>query len=293
LSPIFACYFDRKEQISVVTKEVAAGLPILEAEGDEGERVRMWKISGQAQIDAIQNTFKNKSLYIADGHHRYETSLAYKWRMLERHRDKTEAPWNRALIYLSDFNSSGLLIRPYHRAIKHLKGMNTEEFLLAIDRLFHKTKLEINPWRDGEEALEKAGDALTEASHKGPAYTLIAADDDDVYLLVPRAESMQLLDDVPEALRPLDVTVLHRLAFGEILEISETDLRAGKVILYDPDWRVIWKAVRKQGWAAAFFLSPVRPEQVSDVAEAGLIMPQKSTYFYPKIPSGLVFHRFR
>ncbi len=103
---------------------------------------------------------------------------------------------------------------------------------------------------------------------------------------------MRLLDDFPGPVRSLDIVVLHRLAFEEVLEIHEEDLRAGKVILYDTDYRAIWQAVRKKGWAAAFFINPIKPEQVKNVAEAGLIMPQKSTYFYPKITSGLVFHRF-
>jgi uncharacterized protein (DUF1015 family) len=138
----------------------------------------------------------------------------------------------------------------------------------------------------------KAADMLAEVGRKGPAFALIMSEDNHVYLLVPKPEAMRLLDGLPSPLSSLDIVVLHRLVFEEILEIQESDLRAGKVILYDTDYRAIWQAVRKKGWAAAFFINPIKPEQVKNVAEEGLIMPQKSTYFYPKISSGLVFHRF-
>jgi len=292
LSPVFSCYFDPENDIIGSLRESAAKTPDLEAEEHDGVIVRMWKISGKKVVNHVREAFEDKPLYIADGHHRYETCLAYKRRMLERHPNETEAPWNRTLMYLCEFNDPALAIMPYHRAIRHLKGMNPHEFIRALEVLFNIKRIELNPWRGGEETRTKAANLLSEAGREGPAFELVMTEDNNVYLLTPKKEAMRLLDDFPDALRSLDIVVLHRLAFEEVLEIHEEDLRAGKVILYDTDYRAIWQAIRKKGWAAAFFINPIKPEQVKNVAEAGLIMPQKSTYFYPKITSGLVFHRF-
>jgi len=292
LSPIFCCYFDPERKIARIIEKTAGEEPLFEAAGEDGVRIKMWKVSDPELVAAVRAAFADKKLYIADGHHRYETCLALKHEMMRRNPDVDDAPWMRTLMYLADFEDPGMVVRPYHRAVRHLKGMSVREFLDSADALFHKTTLYINPWRDGREARERAGNALEKASANGPAFAMIAAGDEHAYILVPKPEAHQLLDDMDEPLRNLDSSVLKRLALEEILEISEADLREGKVIMYDPDWREIWKAVHKEGWTLGFFLSPVKPWQVRDIAEAGLTMPQKSTYFYPKIPSGLVIYRF-
>lgn len=292
LSPIFACYYDANQAVTQAMKRAAEQSPILEAISYDGSKIRLWKIEDRDQVDFIYQAFRDKKLYIADGHHRYETCLAYRRDMLKRHRGAVTAAWNRTLMYLVDFDDPGLLIRSYHRAIRHFKGMGPREFFEALDAHFIRSKLDIDPWGEGLEQKDRAADTLFSAAQHGPAYAVIASGDDNAYLLKPKAESMHLLDALPIALRKLDVTILHKLAFEEVLEIEDEDLRAGKLLLYDSDYRVIWRAVRKKGWAAGFFISPVKPAQMSDIAEAGLKMPIKSTYFYPKIPSGLVFHRF-
>lgn len=292
LSPVFCCYFDPEKKIAGLIGKAVSEKPVLEVTEKNGVRTRMWKLSDPGAVSEIKAAFADKKLYIADGHHRYETCLALKHKMMRENPDVEDAPWMRTLMYLVDFEDPGMVIRPYHRAVKHLKGMSAQEFLDSLDEFFHKTMLYINPWRDGQEARERARSMLAKASVDGPAFALIAAGDEHAYILVPKSGAQELLEDMEEPLRNLDASVLKRLAFEEILEISEADLREGKVIMYDPDWREIWKAVRKKGWAIGFFLNPVKPRQVKDIAEAGLIMPQKSTYFYPKIPSGLVIHRF-
>ncbi len=292
LSPVFCCYFDPDKKIAEIINKTARQEPVFEATEEDGVRTKMWKLSDPELVAGMKAAFADKKLYIADGHHRYETCLALKYKMMRENPDVEDAPWMRTLMYLVDFEDPGMVIRPYHRAVKHLKGMSVGEFLDSLDELFYKTMLYINPWRDGQEARERARNMLAKASENNPAFALIAAGDEHAYILVPKPEAWELLEDMEEPLRNLDASVLKRLAFEEILEISEADLREGKVIMYDPDWREIWKAVRKKGWALGFFLNPVKPQQVTNIAEAGLIMPQKSTYFYPKIPSGLVIHRF-
>ena len=293
LSPIFVCYFDEEKVVGGAIERTAKNDPILEATDPDGVKIRMWKMSDKDDIEIVRDAFSKKKLYIADGHHRYETCLAYKHKMSESRPDDDDAAFNRTLMYIVDFDDPGLLIRPYHRSIRHFKGMDSNEFLSRLDEFFHITKLDIDPWGRDEENREKAADALSEASVRGPAYAAIASGDTHAYVIEPRKEALDKLDDLPPALAKLEVSILHRLAIEEVLEIDDCDLREGNLIFYDPDYRVIWRAVRDKKCAAGFFLSPLRPAHVSNVAEAGLKMPIKSTYFYPKVPSGLVFHRFR
>jgi uncharacterized protein (DUF1015 family) len=236
---------------------------------------------------------KNHQLFIADGHHRYESALNYRNLMRGKMGIVKDAPWERVMIYLTDFEDPALLALPIHRSIRHLKGWTAAEFIKKLEQPFDVEKLGIDLHKAPDEGLKSLIGIMAGLSKKGSAIGLFLRDMPSPYIIRPRVEAFESIADIPEPLKELDIIQLHRLALEDILEIREKDLRDGEVILYDHDANVTFDRVRKDGWAAAFFLNRLKVGQIRRVCSAGLRMHQKSTYFYPKVPSGLVIHRLR
>jgi uncharacterized protein (DUF1015 family) len=258
--------------------EAAQGEPLLSAKDEYGVWHRLWRITEPGQIAAIQAAMADKKLLIADGHHRYETALAYS-------RENPTLPGaDKAMMTFVNMRAPGLVVLATHRLLFGLPNFDPKSFLEKAGQAFEIEALE------SPEALQKRKNDL-------PAETLavgvVFQGDAKGYLLKGRpAEIDKRLAGVGPAERTLDVIALHKVLMTEMLGVSEEDVRDLKNIRYVRGFDAAVDEVRQGDGQIAFLLRPVQPLKVAEVAFAGGVMPQKSPDFYPKLLSGLTVYRF-
>ena len=289
-SPIFALYTDRGEILEKLKQAALRREAESDMTDDRGHRHRMWRITDPGVCADMQKAYQDKQIFNADGHHRYETALNYRNWLAETEPDFTDDhPANGIMMYLSGMNDPGLKILPAHR------------MLLGVDRGLRSSLMEkaagffeVTPFSRNDPGLE----ALCSELRKNPLPTKIGVllkDHPEAYLLELKDGVMDRLfgKEVPPALLHLDVTVLTRLIFMQLLGFDELRLDNEKSITYTSIDENTMAAAASGECDLAFILNPTSIEQVRAVAEEGLIMPRKSTYFYPKVITGQVFNCLR
>jgi uncharacterized protein (DUF1015 family) len=294
LSPIMALYDDPR---GALTKSLAKPLkraPAVAFHDAVGEEHRLWIIRDDALIAKVSAFFRDRQLYIADGHHRYETALAYREELREARRElPPEDAANFTLMALSAIEDPGLVVLPTHRIVRGVAQERLAEFTRDLRDFFTSETLTDAP--NAEEVTQ----ALAAASAGGIHTALALVTSDSVAILRLTDAGRAAMEGRPgehvgssEAWRRLDVAVLHELALGEGLSVSEEAIRGGAHITYTRDAQAALDAVRSgaDGAQLAFLLNPTPPAAIRDVARAGDRMPQKSTYFYPKLITGLVIN---
>ncbi|MEM7009523.1 MAG: DUF1015 domain-containing protein [Thermodesulfobacteriota bacterium] len=256
MSPVFSVYSDPEIVIEKLLDEKLTGEPIFDVTNEDGVRNMMWKISDPDTISFISNHLLDKSFLIADGHHRYETALEYRNIQRAENGDSSEdSPHEYVMMFLSNAEDEGLIINPTHRAVKSL-GMDLETFLNRLSENFNIEKV---PFDEG----------VSNIGYK--EFTILTKDPDTVYRISPKNQDIE----------GLAVTILHNEVFGKIID---DDFFFTKFL----DEAV---SLTKSGeYEVAFILPELRASDIFDVVMTGDRMPQKTTYFYPKILSGLVFN---
>jgi uncharacterized protein (DUF1015 family) len=257
---IFMLYEDPSLRMDNRMDEVASQKPGIHIEDEFGVEHMLWTVTGREQVEFFQREMTGKKLIIADGHHRYETALAY--------RDETGGHHGSDRIPMSFFNmySSGLTILPTHRVLANVPDFDSQALFSRSSRFFD----------------ESAGEGIT-----------IGVFTDGRLLnlrLRASADLAAILPDLSEKQRTLDVVILHRLLFEECLGISEESVKKESYITYVRDRAQAIAAVKEGKAQAAFLLNPTRLDQVRDIAYEGKVLPQKSTDFYPKVLSGLTMY---
>jgi uncharacterized protein (DUF1015 family) len=254
----------------------------------QGMEHRIWRVKGLELLQQVRALMIDKPIFIADGHHRYETALNF--RSIQRDRFPDASPrssFEYIMIYLSNLNQEGLTILPTHRLLRRWNGWDSNSFLATARDYFEIASFEAgeagkDEWRA---ALEAAG------AGKESAIGFYWQGAHSFYLLRAKQEMISSYlagQGVPEALRGLDVVILDQLLLKHLLALPETFLASENNIHFKHDFSEALFEVRSGNYEAGFFINPTRIEQVQEVASAGLIMPHKSTYFYPKVGSGLV-----
>jgi uncharacterized protein (DUF1015 family) len=251
-----------------------------------GVRHRLWAITDLALQAKLAAEIAERTVYIADGHHRYETALRYRDEMrAETGRKGGDEPFDYVLAYLVNMDEPGLVVLPTHRLLRELPipATSLREGLRTMFRV-------------GDVSIDSSGDELLRAIRPGPGARRIGV----VLRDVPTALVLETMDGENDsrltgslALRRLDVTLLHGLVLEGATSVlgldAHREAEAGRLV-YTKDADEALARVRSGEFAAAFLLNPTRVEEVRAVSEAGETMPEKSTYFYPKILTGLVFH---
>ncbi len=297
-SPIFGLYTDEGALAENVLRKSAAGRsPDVHFTDDQGETHRLWVIGDRQTIKSVQGILAGKRIYIADGHHRYETALAY---MEEREAsgqkahvlaDSGEPAYRYVMMTLVNLYDPGLVILPTHRLI--VDSPLTAGELLA--RLAEDFTVEEITGGGEERGAEKLLSAMKERQRTGAGahafgmyagggkfYLLTVKDNGVIKKFMPAEKS--------PAWQSLDVSILHKLVMERHLGIGE-ELRAeGEHLAYTRCPHEAVAAVDAGECQLAFFLNPTPVEDVIAVASAGEKMPQKSTYFYPKLVTGLVIN---
>jgi uncharacterized protein (DUF1015 family) len=282
LSPIFVVFLDRKRIIQRTYEQYLKDKkPFIDIVDDEKIVHKAWRLDSRDILEKIQNQMRNENIFIADGHHRYEVACVYRDKMRQRLGALTqEEPFNYIMAYFTNLLSSGLTILPIHRLVKLAIPLDIDKFknvlkdYFALEEIKDKARLFF--------LMEKAGSA---------EHVLGMYKDNKYYLL--RLKNIKILDrmisDKPPEFRSLDVSVLNYLILKNILGITLEDKEN---LSFSNDAEELIRRVDNNNLYIAFFLNPARIQQVVSISLSGEKMPPKSTYFYPKVLSGLVINKF-
>ncbi len=262
--------------------------PTMSVKDEYGVEHRVWKIDDHKFIARLQHDMADKKLIIADGHHRYETALAFREEMRAAHGTSSEpAPWDFVMMTFVNMDSPGLVVLPTHRVVKGLENFQLSDLLAKAAQWFAVE--DVTSRFHADQPMDLLGG--DDAPHYAYVPTILAVSSDKVYLLRAKSGAVDAaLPNLDSKERALDVVQLHKLLLENALGMTEEDIRAQKHLAYIRDPREAVAGVRGGGSQLAFLINPVRMEQIRDIAFGGGVMPQKSTDFYPKLLSGLAIY---
>ncbi|MEB2785677.1 DUF1015 domain-containing protein [Algoriphagus persicinus] len=273
-SPTHGLYEDRDEQLERYMDEAIAN-PLYELEDYQGVREVMAVIQDPKIISHFLKVLKEKQVILADGHHRLEGAIEYRKSMLGKLPEKQWKGYDYHLMYLTNTSGNHLKILPTHRLFYGLE-LSAEVLLGKIKEWF-----EVKKFADPEELGAYA-------FHKPHTFGLVMGEES--YTLQLKAGKLGGINlDLPESIRLLDLTVLHELLFERILAIPVVDQRSSDQIAYERNFSRCIHEVRSRKASFAIITRELELEQVLEVCRSGEVMPQKSTYFYPKALGGLLF----
>ncbi len=278
-SQVYSMYIDQEHTISPAINAISDRECNREFTDDQGVTHRLWIESDPAVCQLLCNAFMDKKLFIADGHHRYETAIRYRNWLREKNGSAGNAEY--VMMMLVDIDQHGLVVFPTHRMLMNLENYQPEEVLSALSQTFTITEIEKTQIPS---ALAGGTETRFVFYTQGKVWLLTLADEDVMYRYAPHKSA---------AYRSLDVAVLHQVILGPVFGIGETQMAAGTNLRYTRDAQEAIACVDSGEAQGAFLINPTRVRQIKDVALAGEKMPQKSTYFYPKLITGLVFNNFQ
>jgi uncharacterized protein (DUF1015 family) len=286
---VFMLYNDERGIADRIIERASAGEALIDFTDEQEVRHRLFAITGQKERDAIAEMMRDKSVIIADGHHRYTTGLMYS-------RENSNPAAKYQMLAFTNMSHEGLIVLATHRLVANLDGFNIKKLIAGLGRNFKVTARTF----DEESKADAKGETLARMKgemDKGRNAFVIYGGDGAFYLAALK-NGGAMDSAVPErsaAYRSLDVAVLHKLILEGLLGIDEQRRARGENLEYvkgtpnaidDSIARV--DAGEKQ---AAFFMNPIKMSQLIGVTDAGERMPQKSTYFYPKMFTGLTINK--
>ncbi|MBI2882337.1 MAG: DUF1015 domain-containing protein [Candidatus Methylomirabilis oxyfera] len=292
LSSVFGIYPGRVLELDRLAAAALGSKPIIDLRDWDGIHHRIWMCQDHAAIRRLQAECASTPLFIADGHHRYETALAFRDFMRAKETghpaDIRKRPYNYVMMTLVSAEDPGLVILPIHRVMRHLPGGSLDGYLAQLGRQFAVKSLAVP--RDPQAAASVLLDHLRQATEGTHCFGLYGGEERAYLLTLTDELVLEAGDGKPPVYRRLDVTIAHTcLIEGPWSRHGLGDL-SDDGLSYHHDAAEAVRMVQKDGWAAAILLNPTKITEVQAVAEAGLRMPPKSTFFYPKLLTGLVIH---
>ncbi len=283
LSPIFGLFAARPAVLDTARTAAATRVPDMELRDDIGARHQLWLLKQSAVIAATSDALATETIYIADGHHRYETALAYSEQQDAGGSTDRNAAHRFILMYLTSMQDPGLVILPTHRILGAGTGVDART---VLDRL--RPHFQLTPF--ARSAVSRFRAAVREASQQA-RFGVAMAGSDELLLAVldDPAVLAKFAAQLDPSVRALDVAVLDSLVLRGLLGLDCTAAAQAGHLTYTHDDESALSAVR-QGAQAAFLVKPPGIADVLAVCRAGETMPEKSTYFYPKLLTGLLFH---
>ncbi|MBF0506093.1 MAG: DUF1015 domain-containing protein [Nitrospirae bacterium] len=268
ISPIYSLYNSPEKIASAILSDIREE-PFISGTDADGARHSIYRITDESKTDLIIREFRDKDIFIADGHHRYEVALEFKKEMDKKTGRKKgdTCPWDYVMMFLANMTDEGIAILPTHRLVRGISGNN----------IFRKLESDFAISR-----LPKTADFLqTLSKEENNVFGLYIDTEEDWYILKYQKDS---LHDIHPALRNLDVVVLHELILKRNLGIID--------IAYEMDAAGAIEKIRRGDFDGVFFLNPTKIADVERVAMSHMRMPPKSTYFYPKLLTGVVINSF-
>lgn len=291
-SQIFSLYSDPEGKTEAMLAR-AKGRPEIEVKNSDGVMHRLWTLTDRSVIEAISIELADKPFFIADGHHRYDTALNYRNEMRSAAGSYTgEEPYNYTAMFLARLEDPGLTILPAHRVLFNLNGFDLPGFEQALNPYFDIERLEFDLKSEARER-RKMLEAMTARASHAHVFGMRMKGENSYYLLTLKSEVDMngLIPDKPRAYRTLDVSILHHLIIDKLLGIKMETHKLGLNIEYLKDAETAAKRIEDGTGEIVFFMNPTKVSEVRDVAAAGERMPQKATYFYPKLLTGMVMNR--
>jgi uncharacterized protein (DUF1015 family) len=271
-SQIYALYMDEDGKAFKTIDNATTDVNAKQVTDDDGVIHRIWTIESPTVHTEIEKIFADKKLYIADGHHRYETALKFN-------KECCGGGEGYIMMNLVNMENAGLVVLPTHRIVRGLDGFSLSETLKKCEEYFSVTE---------ETKAENAQKALETAYKQGKkAYALYS---EHKYNVLVMKDTVKISDFVnaSEAYCGLDVTVLHSLVLERLFGIDKENMASQINLTYTKTAEEAVETVNSGKANCAFILNPTRVSEIRDVSLAREKMPQKSTYFYPKMVTGLV-----
>ena len=281
-SPVFGLFSDPEGTIDDKLAKIVKNPPLTEIDEDSVVH-RMWKVDDKETVQFLSENFKDKKVYIADGHHRYETSLAYHKEHGAEFPDSAHV-----MMFLTNLDAQSLAIYPIHRQIKCPTPFNRQTFSEQLKPYFNIESLPKDQTADQLTALLEATgkNQVAFCAYLGQGNALLLKLK-DIEHVVP------FMEDDSNDLKVLDVYQLHTLVLRELWGIDTRKPEHQQYITYNVRTAESMANVDTGTFDIVFFMNSTRMDQVRELAERGIRLPQKATYFYPKLLSGLVINRFR
>jgi uncharacterized protein (DUF1015 family) len=291
LSQIFAVYLDASQALDTVFEPVVARPPQCHvAHWGEGQH-RLWAVTDADIIRQVQEVMRDRALVIADGHHRYETALALRQALRQRHMPSDDtAAHEYVMMYCANIHDPGVVALPTHRLLHGVQVADLDHLLRRLGDWIH-LDVDARGHADLAQWQQRLAQRLRDVEGQGSPFAVYGGGDRCYILSVPAAAALQRVKpaSASDGWKQLDVSVLHHALLPALeglvpdRQLEVTYARAGDDVL---------QAVADGRCDAAIMMRPTSLEQMVTVAMGGERMPQKSTYFYPKLPTGLVLNGF-
>ncbi|NIO49660.1 MAG: DUF1015 family protein [Candidatus Aminicenantes bacterium] len=288
---IFLLYSDDKNNVSQAIERARQNAePGAETRDDANFLHRLWIIKEKELIQRIQEAMADKVLIIADGHHRYETSLNYQKEVLKKMKEaKGDEPFNYIMMTLFKLEDPGLVILPTYRLVKGLDKLSEEELKNLLLPYFEISEID---WPDTSDKskLEEAQNKVLNESHTFAAYI---SQFEKFFIFNLKSEDLldkEIIEERSREWKRLDVAILHSLIIDKLEALSSEPFSLENNVNYIRNLDQGIDEVKQGEFQMIFLLKPVSLHQIRDVVENGELMPHKSTDFFPKLKSGLVMN---
>jgi uncharacterized protein (DUF1015 family) len=282
ISPIFGLFRDPDSAAREVIDDATAVVPTVDTTTADGIRHRLWRLGAAPAIARLTQILAEKQILIADGHHRYETMLGLgpELRALDFAAGAAAADF--AMMFLARAEDPGLLVLPTHRLLRDLPDFDFPALCAAAAPAFDIV--------EGEEATPEAIEERLGRDGTGGVVFAVRVPGRATTTWFTLKSFVDLSALGPPALRKLDVTVLHGVILGSLLAIDAAALASQSFLAYTHLTAEALARVGSGEVQAAFLMNPTKVEEVLAACEAGFVLPQKSTYFQPKLATGLLMY---
>ena len=282
-SQIYSLFSDKNNEVLAVLEKATASAPTSEFTDRDDVTHRLWLVSDASVVATVAKLMADKQVFIADGHHRYETALNYRNSVSDKSSQDPNNTADFVPMMLVSMENPGLAVFPTHRIVRDLSTYDEQSIITKSAEFF-----DITENLSKEDSVSRSLKAYNEGKsafvlYSGKAYTLMVLKDKGVM--------KSILPDAHESLQNLDVSVLHSLVLERVFGIDKENMAAQKNLTYIKVAEDAINAVDNGDANCCFLLNSTRVSEIRDVSLAGGKMPQKSTYFYPKLTTGLVMNR--
>jgi len=287
LEPIQLLYVDENDEINkIIDKKIDK--PMFEIKAYDSFKHKLWKLEDEKIIEYIEKLLKNKILFIADGHHRYQTAINYANEMSEKYQDYNDnSPFNYRMVILVNMFDKGLSILPTHRLIKK-DNIDIQKILNKLEKYFDIIEKNIT----NDKNIKIQNKIINDISNENKKQFALYIKNKYYILNLKNLNLMDKFKDINSKIwRSLDVSILQKLILEEILEINQENLEDH--VFYTRDFEEAVKFVNEGKYNFSFIMNPTKIKELKTIAESGEHMPQKSTYFLPKMLSGLVMYKIK
>ena len=288
ISQIFGFFPDENRRALTLMSEATSNKsPDVDFVDHQGFGHRVWIDQNEEAIKNLVETMNDRRVYIADGHHRYETALNYRRYIKETLGDKAPTGADYVMVYLCPMSDPGLVILPTHRLLHHAP-MHPDEIINRLSQYFKISGKIFN--KDNEASIRDR--FITKLKKQKNSFGLYISGRKTYYILklLESAQEEAALAGEKKELAALDTVILSNIVFRESFGLTDNDLDNSEIISYVSTTEKALEMAAASDNCAAFLLNPTTVEDILRVTEKGLIMPRKATYFYPKVTTGLVLN---